>query len=106
MSKKNESHFSRWLYKVGAAILLLLAVIALVAFIKALCMSNHCTPQNAVTPADSMQVEILTKKVKDLERKVDSLMILSRKEPQKVYRYLKSRKDSCTIEVNIHNKSN
>lgn len=106
MSNKSKSHFSRWLYKVGAVILFILAVIALVAFIRALGMSNHCTPQNAVAPADSIQVEILTKKVKDLDQKVESLMILSRKEPQKVYRYLKPKKDSCTIEVNIHNKSN
>ena len=106
MSNKSESHFSSWLYKVGAIILFILAAIALLAFIKALGMSNHSTPQYAVTPADSIQVEILTKKVKALDRKVDSLMILSRKEPQKVYRYLKPKKDSCTIEVNIHNKSN
>lgn len=106
MNNNSESHFSRWIYKVGAIILFILAAMALVAFIKALGMSNRCIPQNAVTPADSMQVEILTNKVKALDRKVDSLMILSRKEPQKVYRYLKPKKDSCTIEVNIHNKSN
>lgn len=104
MSSNSESHFSRWLYKVGAGILFILAVIAIVAFIKALCIKGYKIDKDNFSYADSTQIENLKKDVQELDRKVDSLIVLSQKEPQKVYKYLKPKKDSCTIEVNIHNK--
>lgn len=104
MSSKSDLHFSRWLYKTGAGILFILAVIAMVAFIKALSIKEYKNDKNTISYADSTQVEVLKKDVQELNRKVDSLIVLTQKEPQKVYRYLKPKKDSCTIEVNIHNK--
>lgn len=104
MSSCSDSHFSRWLYKVGAAILFILGVIAIIAFIKALSIKDSTSNKGTVSYADSTQVEILRKDVQELNRKVDLLIVLTQKEPQKVYRYLKPKKDSCTIEVNIHSK--
>jgi len=106
MNRNREFHFSRWLYKIGAAILFILAVIAIIAFIKALSIKDSTNGKSTVSYADSTQVESLKKDVKELNQKVDSLIVITQKEPQKVYRYLKPKKDSCTIEVNIHNKGN
>ena len=104
MSSYSDSHFSRWLYKVGAAILFILVVIAIIAFIKALSIKDSTSNKGTVSYEDSTQVEILRTDVQELNRKVDLLIVLTQKEPQKVYRYLKPKKDSCTIEVNIHSK--
>lgn len=104
MSRSREFHFSRWLYKIGAVILFVLAVVALIAFIKALSVGVCSDDKLSLPYADSLQVEALKKDVHELNRKVDSLLILTQKKPQKVYRYIKAKKDSCTIEVNIHNK--
>lgn len=104
MGKNSDFHFSRWLYKFGAAILFVLAAVALLSFVKALCITENSKQKNTVSPADSIQVEVLKKEVQELNKKVDSLIILNQKEPQKVYRYIKPKKDSCTIEVNIHNQ--
>lgn len=104
MGRNKELQFSRWLYKIGAAILFILAVVALLAFIKALCITEHKVQNRSVATADSVQVESLRREVQELNKKVDSLLIITQKEPQKVYRYLKPKKDSCTIEVNIHNQ--
>lgn len=104
MSRNREFHFSRWLYKIGAAILFILAVIAIIAFVKALSIKESTSDKGIRSYADSTQVEALKKDVQELNKKVDSLIILTQKEPQKVYRYIKPKKDSCTIEVNIHNK--
>lgn len=104
MSSNSEFHFSRWLYKFGAGILFILAVIAIVAFIKALSIKEYKYDRDTFSYADSIQIENLKKDVQELDRKIDSLIVLTQKEPQKVYRYLKPKKDSCTIEVNIHNK--
>ena len=104
MDRNSNFHFSRWLYKIGAFILFVLAVIALIAFVKALFATDCKEPERTFTPADSVQVENLRQEVSELSKKVDSLLILSQKQPQKVYRYIKPKKDSCTIEVNIHNK--
>lgn len=104
MGRNSDFQFSRWLYKLGAFILLLLSAVALIAFIKALSITGHEEDKQTVVPADSVQVESLRKEVEDLNKKVDSLLILTQKEPQKVYRYIKPKKDSCTIEVNIHNR--
>ena len=104
MSSNSNFHFSRWLYKTGAGILFILAVIAIVAFIKALSIKEYKNDTSTISYADSAQVVVLKKDVQELNRKVDSLIVLTPKEPQKVYRYLKPKKDSCTIEVNIHNK--
>lgn len=104
MSRNREFHFSIWLYKIGAAILFILAVIAIIAFVKALSIKESTSDKGIRSYADSTQVEALKKDVQELNKKVDSLIILTQKEPQKVYRYIKPKKDSCTIEVNIHNK--
>lgn len=104
MSRNRDFHFSRWLYKIGAAFLFILAVVALLAFVKALCITEHKEQKRAVAPADSVQVDSLRREVQELNKKVDSLLILTQKEPQKVYKYIKPKKDSCTIEVNIHNQ--
>lgn len=104
MGKNSDTHFSRWFYKIGVTILFILAVVAMISFVKALCVTGDKEQKNNVAPADSVQVEALKKEVQDLNKKVDSLIILTQKEPQKVYRFIKPKRDSCTIEVNIHNK--
>lgn len=105
MSKNNDIQFSKWLYKVGVGIILVLSVVALIAFIKALCPTDQIVEGKIDVPsADSVQIEALQREVQNLNKKVDSVLVLTRKEPQKVYRYIKPKKDSCTIEVNIHNK--
>lgn len=105
MSKNNDIQFSKWLYKVGVGIILVLSVVALIAFIKALSPTDQIVEGKIDVPsADSVQIEALQREVQNLNKKVDSVLVLTRKEPQKVYRYIKPKKDSCTIEVNIHNK--
>lgn len=104
MARNSDTHFSGWLYKIGATILFFLALVAMFAFIKALCVTGNNDQRNTVTPADSIQIEALKKEMQYLNNKVDTLIILMQKEPHKVYRYIKPKIDSCTIEVNIHNK--
>lgn len=105
MGRNNDVQFSKWLYKIGVVILLVLSVIALLAFIKALCITEHkLDERNVVSTADSARIETLRSEIQVLNRKVDFLLVITQKEPQKVYKYIKPKKDSCTIEVNIHNK--
>ena len=104
MSRNRDFQFSRWLYKMGAAILFILAVVALLAFVKALCLTECKVQKRSIATADSVQVESLRREVQELNKKVDSLLIITQKKPQKVYKYIKPKKDSCTIEVNIHNQ--
>lgn len=102
MSKNSDTHFSRWLYKIGATVLSILAVVAMIAFIKAFFATEDKEQKNNIAPTDSVQVEVLKKEVQDLNKKVDSLIILTQKEHQK--KYVKPKMDNCTIEVNIHNQ--
>lgn len=105
MGRNNDVRFSNWLYKLGAGTILVLSIVALVAFIKALCITENKVEERTILPAvDSIQIETLRREVQDLNKKVDSMLVLTKKKPQKVYKYIKPKKDSCTIEVNIHNK--
>lgn len=97
-------HFSGWLYKLGAGILFVLAVIAIIAFIKALSVNSGKEERKSAPCADSTQVAELKKEVQSLNKKVDSLLILSQKEPRIVYKHLKPQKDCCIIDMNIHYK--
>ena len=92
------------LYLAGAVILFFLAVVCMVAFVKAISAKDVVVERSEKALADSMQVELLRVEVKDLRTKVDSLITLSQKAPKVKYRYLKPRKDSCVIELNV-NKS-
>lgn len=82
MGRNSDFQFSGWLYKLGASILFVLSVVALIAFIKALSVTEHEVEKRMVAPADSIQVEIMRREVRDLNKKVDSLINLTQKELQ------------------------
>lgn len=93
---------SRCLYIVGATILFFLAVVCMISFIKAVCVKGEIAEKPQKIFADSLQVEQLRLDVYMLKAKVDSLIIISQQEPKVKYKYLKSRKDSCVIELNVN----
>jgi len=101
MSGSKRGHFSSWLYKVGAAVLFVLSIVALFSFIMAL--KAGCEPRENNSTVDSLQIEGLRIEVQEIHRKVDSLVDISRQEPKVVYKYLKPQKENAVIEVNVHN---
>jgi len=105
MGRNIDIRFSKWLYKIGFGLLLTLSVVALVAFMKALCITGLKVEEGgAVHNTDTIQIKTLQREVQDLNSKVDSLLVLSRIVPQKVYKNVVPKKDGCTIEVNIQYK--
>lgn len=102
MSKPDRSSLAKKFYRMGFIVLFGLAIVSMVAFIRAVSYRVEM-PQAPQKPcADSMQVEQLRVEVDKLNAKVDSLISLSKQEPKIKYRYLKPRKDSCVIELNVN----
>ncbi len=101
MAKLSLSHC---LYFVGAIILFVLSVFCMVAFIRAVSAKEEIVEKPKKALADSMQVEQLRMEVNDLRMKVDSLITLTQKVPKVKYWYLKPRKDSCVIELNVNKR--
>lgn len=93
---------SHGLYIAGATILFFLAIVCMVSFIKAVSVKDVMVEKSKKILADSLQVEQLRLEVYSLKAKVDSLIIISQQELKVKYKYLKPRKDSCVIELNVN----
>lgn len=104
MNKVYEQKFLHNLYIVGIAVIIVFAIVALVSFIKALSFKEPPQAINQVHYADSAQFEQLKQQMRALKIKVDSLEKVCQSKPKVVYKYPKSKKDSCVIELYIHNK--
>lgn len=102
MSGNNRVHFSGWLYKVGAVILFILSVVALVSFMEAVKIDYQ--QEDGELHSDSIQIEMLRSELIELNRKVDSLLVVTNQEPEVAYKYFKTKKDSTVIEVNVHSE--
>lgn len=102
MSKPDKLSLAQIFYRMGFIVLFCLAFVSMVAFIRAVSYRVE-VPQASQKPyADSIQVEQLRFEVDKLNAKVDSLIFLNMQEPKVKFKYLKPRKDSCVIELNVN----
>lgn len=95
----------RWLYVASGTILFLLAVVCMVSFIKAVSAKDVVVEKQEKVLSDSLQVEFLRLEVNALKTKIDSLITISQQGMRVKYKYLKPRKDSCVIELNVNTPS-
>ena len=105
MKMNGKLSLSQWLYIAGATILFVLAVVCMISFIKAVSAKDVMVEKPSKPLADSLQVEFLRLEINDLKAKVDSMIIISQQQPKVKYKYLKPRKDSCVIELNVNNQA-
>lgn len=102
MNLPNKPSLSQVFYRLGFVVLFVLAVVSMLAFIRALCYREMEPQLPQKSYADSLQLEQLHTKVDELNAKVDSLILLSKTNPKVINKYLKPRKDSCVIQLNIN----
>lgn len=95
-----------YIYKIGFGVILVLSIVALISFIKAIGFKETQPAIIRTHYADSLQVEMLKNEVNELQTRVDSLVKASQSKPKIVYKPIKRKKDSCVIELNIHNVEN
>lgn len=105
MRMNSKLSLSHSLYKAGATILFILAIVCMVSFIKAVCVKDVMVKKPQKILADSLQVEQLRLEVISLKAKVDSLIIISQQKSKVKYKYLKPRKDTCVIELNVNKQT-
>ncbi len=91
------------LYKIGIGIIFVLCIVALVSFIKAVSFKDKPPVIVQTNYADSVQFEVLKKEVVELQIRIDSLEKACQSKQKVVYKSTKRKKDSCVIELNIHN---
>ena len=102
MRMKVKQLLSQILYIAGATILFILAIVCMIAFIKAVRIKDEIVEKPQKIHADSIQIVMLYKEINILKAKVDSLITISQQKPKVKYKYLKSRKDTCVIELNVN----
>ena len=100
---RNRRDYLHTMYFIGGIMILVLAVVALVSFYKAVTYDEP-KPTQSRGFSDSIQVKQLKKEISVLTYRVDSLEAILQQKPKVKYRYLKNKRDSSVIELHIHNE--